>query len=146
MLKIISIGHKMPKWIREGFEEYQKRLTQPWKLELIELSPEKNKALEAKSILSKINPQDCCIALDPKGHSFSTEQLAQKLSHWQQEHHTICFLIGGADGLDQSCLDRAHYIASLSALTFPHQLVKVILAEQLYRAVSILNNHPYHRS
>ncbi len=146
MLKIISVGHKMPKWIREGFVEYQKRLMQPWKLELIELSPEKNKALEAKAILAKVNAQDACIALDPLGKSISTEQLALKLNTWQQNHSTLCFLIGGADGLDQSCLDRAHEVVSLSALTFPHQLVKVIMAEQLYRAVSILNNHPYHRA
>ncbi|MCX7123907.1 MAG: 23S rRNA (pseudouridine(1915)-N(3))-methyltransferase RlmH [Gammaproteobacteria bacterium] len=146
MLKIIAIGHKMPKWISDGFQEYQKRLTQPWKLELIELTPEKNKVLEAKAILSKISRQDCCVALDPKGHGISTEQLALKLTNWQVEYPHICFLIGGADGLDQSCLDRANYIASLSALTFPHQFVKIIMAEQLYRAVSILNHHPYHRS
>ncbi len=135
----------MPHWIREGFEEYQKRLLPPWKLELQELSPEKNKQAEGKALLSKIQPQDCCIALDPKGTALSTEKLAQKLTEWRQNHNTLCFLIGGADGLDQACLTRANSIVSLSELTFPHQLVKVIMAEQLYRAVSILNNHPYHR-
>ncbi len=146
MLKIIAVGHKMPLWIRQGFEEYQKRLVQPWKLDLIELQPEKNKALEGKAILGKLQAQDCCVALDPKGQAFSTEALAEKLTHWKREHPTIAFLIGGADGLDQACLQRANYVGSLSALTFPHQLVKVIMAEQLYRAVSILNHHPYHRS
>ena len=135
----------MPQWIREGFEEYQKRLAQPWKLELIELQPDKNKVLEGKAILAKVQTQDCCIALDPKGKEVSTETLAQKLTQWRQNHTTICFLIGGADGLDQACLERAQASLSLSQLTFPHQLVKVIMAEQLYRAVSILNHHPYHR-
>ena len=136
----------MPHWIKTGFTEYQKRLNAPWRLELIELPPEKNKAAEAESLLSKVQAQDGCIALDPKGKSLTTEVFAAKLSQWQQSHQHLCFLIGGHEGLDQRCLDRAEAVIALSAFTFPHQLVKVIMAEQLYRAVSLLNHHPYHRA
>ncbi len=142
-MKLISIGHKMPSWIAEGFYDYQKRLAKPWNLELIEL-PSRTKKEEGRLILEKIAPQDFCIALDVKGKSLATEELAKKLESWV-EAKEICFIIGGADGLDESVLARANYTWSLSALTFPHQLVKVMLAEQLYRAVSILNGHPYHR-
>lgn len=153
-MKIISIGHKMPKWIEEGFIDYQKRLTKPWNLELIEIPskayldeypPEKIKAIEAEWILQKLNPGDFCVALDVQGKSLSTEKLAESLQNWQSLGKNLVFVIGGREGLDECILERADCKWSLSALTFPHQLVKVILAEQLYRAVSIINHHPYHR-
>jgi len=146
-MKLITIGHKMPAWIAEGFTDYQKRLSKPWSLELIEL-PGKTKVQEGRLILEKLPAQAFCVALDVKGQTLSTEALAQKLELWQldMESKEICFVIGGADGLDETVLKRANFIWSLSALTFPHQLVKVILAEQLYRGVSVLNKHPYHRS
>lgn len=146
-MKIITIGHKMPGWIAEGFTDYQKRLSKPWSLELIEL-PGKTTAQEGRLILEKLPTQAFCVALDVKGQTLSTEALAQKLEQWQldMDSKDICFVIGGAEGLDKSVLKRANFVWSLSTLTFPHQLVKVILAEQLYRGVSILNGHPYHRS
>lgn len=155
MMKIISIGHKMPKWLAEGFADYQKRLTKPWQLELVEqaskaqwdsLPPSKLKALEATLILEKIHPHDLCISLDIAGTCLSTVKLSEQLLLWQEGGHPLRFIIGGREGLDQSIIQRSDFVWSLSPLTFPHQMVKVILAEQLYRAVSILKNHPYHRS
>lgn len=143
-MKIISVGHKMPAWVAEGFYDYQKRLTKPWGLDLIEL-PSRTKALDAKLILEKLVPQDFCVALDVKGQGLSTEALSKKLEAWQGLGKGLSFVIGGADGLDETILERADFVWSLSQLTFPHQLVKVLLAEQLYRAVMILQGHPYHR-
>ncbi len=136
----------MPAWVSEGFQAYQKRLTKPWQLDLLELTPQKNKLEEAALILAKVDVHDFCVALDVLGKPLSTEALSQKLPAWQQAGKHITFLIGGHEGLDASCIKRANFSWSLSNLTFPHQLVKVMLAEQLYRAVSILNGHPYHRS
>lgn len=153
-MKIIAISHKMPKWMSEGFAEYQKRLTKPWILELIEIPPkaylndslpEKIKATEAEWLLARLKGTDYCIALDTQGKNLTTEQFSSHLQQWQEEGRPLIFLIGGREGLDGSVLKRADFIWSLSALTLPHQLVKVILAEQLYRAVSILEGHPYHR-
>lgn len=153
-MKIIAVGHKMPKWINEGFADYQKRLTKPWNLDLIEIPSkaylddypaDKIKAMEAVRIQEKLSPTDFCIALDIRGKSLTTEKLAENLLLWQGLNKPIVFMIGGREGLDESLLKRADFSWSLSSLTFPHQLVKVILAEQLYRAVSIMNGHPYHR-
>lgn len=155
MLKIITVGHKMPKWISLGFLEYQKRLGKPFQLELIELPSksfcdswpaDKIKGFEAELILDKIPPQEYCIALDVQGSMLSTEALSQKIPIWQSQSLNLHFIIGGREGLADSCLKRADFKWSLSALTFPHQMVKLILAEQLYRAVSLINQHPYHRS
>lgn len=136
----------MPAWIAEGFKDYQKRLMKPWQLDLIELPPQKNKMQEAALLLEKVDPQDFCVALDVQGRTLSTEALAEKLPLWQQEGRHLVFLIGGPTGMDEACFKRAQFSWSLSPLTFPHQLVKVLLAEQLYRGISILNGHPYHRS
>lgn len=153
-MKIISIGNKMPKWIAEGFADYQKRLTKPWNLELVEIPSkayldeypaEKIKAIEAGWILEKLTQQDFCIALEVKGKSLTTETLAESLQTWQATGKNLVYIIGGREGLDTRVLERAEFKWSLSPLTFPHQLVKVLLSEQLYRAVSILSGHPYHR-
>lgn len=154
MLKIVAIGHKMPAWIQAGFLDYQKRLKKPYALDLIEISskyPEsfpadKLKIAEAELLLAKIPQTDFCIALDPKGESLDTEAFAKKLSTCVELHSNISFMIGGREGLDARCLTRANWVWSLSQLIFPHQLVKVILAEQLYRAVSVIEGHPYHRA
>lgn len=145
-MKIISIGHKMPKWVAEGFATYQKRLIKPWQLDLLELPARETKAQEALLILAKVQSQDFCVVLDVLGQGLTTPALAKKMETWQGLGKEIIFIIGGADGLDETILQRADFTWSLSQLTFPHQLVKIMLAEQLYRAVSILQNHPYHRS
>lgn len=155
-LQIIAVGHKMPSWVNVGFEEYAKRFIRPYDLTLKEIAAAKrnNNALseiqkyqldEARSIEKNLNPQKPWIALEVTGKMLSTEMLAQKLSDYTQNTSELSFVIGGPDGFDKNFLSKATEHWSLSALTLPHPLVRIIVAEQLYRAVSILKNHPYHR-
>jgi 23S rRNA (pseudouridine1915-N3)-methyltransferase len=110
------------------------------------LSAERARHLEGERLLAQVGARDRVLALDVKGRTWSTETLARKLDDWRMEGNDLAFLIGGADGLDGRCLDRADERLSLSALTFPHALVRVIVAEQLYRAWTLLTGHPYHRA
>lgn len=110
------------------------------------LPAERARRLEAERLLAQVGDKDRVIALDVKGRTWSTEILADKLDDWRMDGNDLAFLIGGADGLDERCLDRADERLSLSALTFPHALVRVIVAEQLYRAWTVLTGHPYHRA
>jgi 23S rRNA (pseudouridine1915-N3)-methyltransferase len=151
---IISIGQKMPEWVNEGVETYQTRFVRPCTLTLHELPLEKRaknqdvaalKLKEAEQIKKCLPPQDFMIALDEHGRQFSTLQLAKQIEDWQHLGKNISFIIGGPDGLDKSILESAQLCWSLSPLTFPHPLVRVLLAEQLYRAMSVIKNHPYHR-
>ena len=153
-IRIISISHKSPAWLQAGYEEYAKRLPPHCSIELIEIPAEKRTSssdakrlsdLEGKKMLAAINSQHHIIALDVKGKAWSTEQLAEQLKSWQQLGRNVDLLIGGADGLTEACLQKANEKWSLSALTFPHLLIRVMLAEQIYRAYTILQGHPYHR-
>ena len=152
---LIAIGEKMPAWINTGFNEYAKRMPQELSLNLIEVSAVKRtkniniKQLlerEGQRILKAIPANNYVIALDVGGKSFSTEQLAVQLQKWREDARDISLLVGGPEGLSGECLRRAEFKWSLSPLTFPHTLVRVIIAEQFYRAYSILSRHPYHRS
>lgn len=153
-IHLITIGTKMPKWIQLGFNEYQKRLPKECTLQLKEIpllkrtkntSIENHKKIEAEQLIQSI-PKNChTIALDSTGHSFSTNELSNHLKNWMGEGINIAFLVGGPDGLDQQCLQFADKIWSLSMLTFPHPLVRIVVAEQIYRAWSLTQNHPYHR-
>lgn len=153
-LTLIAIGEKMPDWVDSGCQEYRKRLQNAFPLKLVELPLAKrgkntdiSKAMqeEGRAMLEAIPPQDRIIALDLRGEHWSTEALSRKIARWQMEGDNVTFLIGGPDGLDPACLQRAHERWALSALTLPHPLVRIIYFEQLYRAWSILQNHPYHR-
>jgi 23S rRNA (pseudouridine1915-N3)-methyltransferase len=153
-VSIISVGHKMPAWIQTGFKEYVKRLPPEIKVELTELKPEernsgktidKATALEGERILAAIAEGATVLALDEKGRSVSTPGLSVMLSGWMRDATHPVFVIGGADGLSDAVRERADKLLSLSALTLPHGMVRVVLAEQIYRAWSILANHPYHR-
>lgn len=153
-VSIVSVGHKMPAWIKSGFGEYVKRLPPEIKVELVELKPEertsgktveKAKALEGERILAAIPEGATVYALDEKGRPVTTQGLAVMLAGWMRDGTHPAFVIGGADGLSDAVASRADKLVSLSALTLPHGLVRVLLAEQLYRASSILANHPYHR-
>ena len=144
----------MPAWVNAGFEEFAKRITSNCKLRLVELPMEKrgkNASIsqlmkkEADRILSSVPKGSRLIALDVKGKHIDSQTVANQFSQWLQSGQDICFMIGGPDGWDPSCLSRADAAWSLSHLTFPHQLVRIVLAEQLYRAWSIYHNHPYHR-
>jgi 23S rRNA (pseudouridine1915-N3)-methyltransferase len=141
-IRLITIGHKAPSWIQEGYQDYAKRLPASCALELIEIPAEKR---PEEKMLTSIKPDNYVIALDVKGKYWSTEDLSTKLSGWLQSGQNIDLLIGGADGLTPDCLAKAQEKWSLSPLTFPHMLVRVIVAEQIYRAYSILQGHPYHR-
>ncbi|WP_317931282.1 23S rRNA (pseudouridine(1915)-N(3))-methyltransferase RlmH [Halioxenophilus sp. WMMB6] len=153
-VKLIAVGTKMPAWVEQGWMEYHKRLPREFKLELVELplgqrsksaSVEKAMAAEGERMLAAIPDGDWVVALEVGGQSWSTEKLAANLADWQMQGKNLSLLVGGPDGLARDCLQRANQQWSLSALTLPHPLVRVVLVEQLYRAVSILNNHPYHK-
>jgi 23S rRNA (pseudouridine1915-N3)-methyltransferase len=153
-IKIIAVGKKMPNWVTTAYEEYAKRLSNHFQLSLHDINlptRSKNSDLaklmrkEADEILALIEPGDYVIALDEHGKQWHTMQLSTQLSHWQTEQSCIVFLIGGPDGLAAECKQRAQAQWSLSPLTLPHPLVRVVLIEQLYRAYSILQAHPYHR-
>jgi 23S rRNA (pseudouridine1915-N3)-methyltransferase len=153
--RVIAAGTRLPEWINSGFREYQKRLRTPLTLELREIavatrhageSPERAVAREGVDMLAAIGRDDYVIALDVVAKTMSTEQLSVWLAARMNEGRPLAFLIGGPDGLAQACRERAQQSWSLSTLTLPHGLVRVVLAEQLYRAVSLLAGHPYHRA
>jgi 23S rRNA (pseudouridine1915-N3)-methyltransferase len=154
-LTIIAVGHKMPAWIESGFTEYSKRMPVECRIILKEIKPVDRSgsktaqtvmSLERSKIEAVIPKQTRLIALDEHGKDLTTMQLSQLLTEWQQEGGDTCFVIGGADGLDAELKARANLKIRLSSLTLPHGMVRVVLAEQLYRAWSITQNHPYHRS
>ena len=153
-VSIVSIGHRMPAWVQEGFHEYARRMPPEIRVELVELKPEergagrsvpKAKAAEGARILDAIPDGAAVVALDERGKAVTTQGLSTLLADWMRDGSHPVFLIGGADGLDEAVKQRADKIVSLSALTLPHALVRVVLAEQLYRAWTILAGHPYHR-
>jgi len=142
---ILSVGHKMPAWIQEGFQEYTRRMPPEARVELVELKPGKSKADEGRALLEAVPAGATLLALDERGKPVTTQGLSALLADWMRDAVHPCFAIGGADGLDDAVKSRAARLLSLSALTLPHQLVRVVLAEQLYRAWTILARHPYHR-
>ncbi|MFA7553712.1 MAG: 23S rRNA (pseudouridine(1915)-N(3))-methyltransferase RlmH [Spongiibacteraceae bacterium] len=153
-IRLIAVGTKMPHWVELGVAEYSKRLPAELKLEVKEIALGKRgkgadiqRAIntEGQQMLAAIGQHDHVIALDVQGKGWGTEQLAVELQRWQLEGDNVSLLVGGPDGLAAECLQRANQRWSLSPLTLPHPLVRVILAEQLYRAWTINNNHPYHR-
>ncbi|QDQ27224.1 23S rRNA (pseudouridine(1915)-N(3))-methyltransferase RlmH [Chitinimonas arctica] len=152
-LYIVAVGHKMPDWVEQGFKEYVKRMPREATIELVELKPgqrsgssvEKAMETERDRILAAL-PQGCRkIILDERGAAWSSVRLADKLKGWQREGGDVAFVIGGADGLHAEVKNQADDLIQLSALTLPHGMVRVMLAEQLYRAVAINQGHPYHR-
>ena len=155
-ITVLAVGGKMPAWVDEGVAEYGKRLPRELRLEWRDIPlaqrGKKNADVEALrdkeglALLKAIPDGDRVLALDVRGKPWSTEQLADRLRQWQMESINTSLLIGGPDGLSQACLQRADARWSLSALTLPHPLVRVLLAEQLYRAWTITVNHPYHRA
>jgi 23S rRNA (pseudouridine1915-N3)-methyltransferase len=154
-IHIISIGNKMPDWVIQGFNEYARRMPAECQLNLIELQPAQRtkttdlkKAIqdEGQRMLKAVPRHADIVALDVNGKAHSTEALSAELDSWMACGNDIALLIGGADGLSGECLSSAKSKWSLSNLTFPHPLVRVIVAEQLYRALSLLRNHPYHRA
>jgi 23S rRNA (pseudouridine1915-N3)-methyltransferase len=153
-LIVAAVGHKMPAWIEAGFQEYAKRMPPECRLVLKEIKPvdraanksaESVMAQERARIEAALPKTGRVIALDERGTAMTTLELSQQLSIWQQHGGDVSFVIGGADGLDAEFKQNADSLLRLSNMTLPHGLVRVMLAEQLYRAWSILKNHPYHR-
>jgi len=144
-LFILSIGDKMPTWIQKGFEEFQKRIPKECELKLIEIPSRKPGKNTLQDFIKKIPPKSFTIACDEHGETWSTHTLSKNLEKWKMSGKNIVFIIGGADGLDSSILNEVDQCWSLSHLTFPHMIVRILVAEQLYRALSILSGHPYHR-
>lgn len=153
-LQIIAVGQKMPTWITQGFTEYQKRFPSDMPLELTEIpAGKRNKKADIKRILDKEGIQMLAaiprgthiVTLEVEGHSWDTPTLASNLQRWQNDGRNVAFLIGGPEGLADTCLQASHERWSLSPLTLPHPMVRVMLAEALFRAWSLNNNHPYHR-
>ena len=154
-INLLAVGTRMPAWIDEGYREYARRMPRECSLVLNEIplaQRSKSQAIEravneeGKRMLAALSDRQQVIALDVKGRSWSTEQLAQQLDNWKQDGRDISLLVGGPDGLAAECLQRAEQVWSLSSLTLPHPLVRVLLAEQLYRAWSLNSGHPYHRA
>ena len=153
-LTLLSISEKMPAWVTQASQEYAKRFSYPVQFDIIALpAPKRNtashsskaKMLEAELILSKIPSQAHVVLLDAQGKIYNSLALSKQFELWQNLGKPIFIVIGGADGFDETVYQRAQELCSLSPLTFPHPLVRVIAIEQLYRAFSLLKGHPYHR-
>ena len=153
-IHLIAVGKKMPEWVNSGFSEFSKRMPPELQINLVEITPsvrnkttpiEKNIKEEGKRIQSAIPSNSRLIVLDEKGKKFSSIELSKKMEEWFPQGQDIAIVIGGADGIDDRIKQQADETWSLSSFTLPHALVRVIVAEQLYRAWSILKGHPYHR-
>ena len=144
-LTIVSVGHKMPDWVANATQDYVKRMPADCAIEIKEIKPDLTPAKEAIKISAAIPKGSKVIALDERGKDQTTQNLATHLASWRQEGLDITFLIGGADDLDSSLKTNAHALWRLSSLTLPHAMARVLLVEQLYRAWTILQGHPYHR-
>lgn len=152
-IEVIAVGTRPPGWITEGIDEYASRITRDCRFNVTEVatasrrndSKKVNQKDEAQAIIGKLQRGARAIALDLGGKIWSTEQLAKKLEDWSQVTSHLQFVVGGPDGLSQEVLDRVDERWSLSHLTFPHFLVRVLIAEQVYRALMLNANHPYHK-
>lgn len=153
-IRIIAVGTKMPDWVEQGYAEYAKRMPRECVVEMVELplaqrtkNTDISKAMEkeGEAMLAAIGKGEQVIVLDVKGRPWSTEQLAENVASWKMSGTNYCLLIGGPDGLAPACLAMASAKWSLSPLTLPHPLVRIVVIEQLYRACTILQNHPYHK-
>ncbi|WP_319781931.1 23S rRNA (pseudouridine(1915)-N(3))-methyltransferase RlmH [Oceanisphaera sp. IT1-181] len=153
-IQLVAVGTKMPAWVTTGFQEYQRRFPRDLPLELIEISAgkrgknadiERILQREGEQMLAAVSKSACIVTLDIPGRPWTTPQLAGELERWQMDGRDVAILIGGPEGLSPACKAAAEQSWSLSTLTLPHPLVRVVAAESLYRAWSVNNNHPYHR-
>ncbi len=160
--QVVAVGHKMPAWIADGFTEYAQRMPRESRIELVEIKPAirgksggksaagettaaKWMALEAERIAAALPARCVRVVLDERGKALTTADLARRIERWRQDGSDVAFIIGGADGTAPELRRDADLLLALSSFTLPHGLCRVMLAEQLYRAVSLLAGHPYHR-
>lgn len=153
-LLLVAVGTRMPGWVQDGWKEYARRFPRGLSLDLREIPLARRSGTanvdalceaEGRALLAAVPAGFRCIALDQSGSQCTTLELAAKLEDWMRGEKGVCFLVGGPDGLSADCRSRADELWSLGRLTLPHPLVRVILAEQLYRALTVTRNHPYHR-
>ena len=144
-LWVIAVGHKMPQWVETATQDYVKRMPRECAIEIKELKPDFNPAKEAVKIREALPKNALVIALDERGIDQTTVQISKQLEAWLSLGSDVALLIGGADGLDPSIKKEAQAIWRLSSLTLPHAMARLLLVEQLYRAWTILQGHPYHR-
>jgi 23S rRNA (pseudouridine1915-N3)-methyltransferase len=153
--RLIAAGTRLPDWVNAGFHEYQKRLRAPLELELLEIPvaarragepPARAVAREGANMAAAIGSKDHVVALEVSGRSMTTSELSSWLGERLRDAKPLTLLIGGPDGLAEECRTRAHERWSLSPLTLPHALVRIVVAEQIYRAMSLAAGHPYHRA
>lgn len=154
-IRLLAVGQKMPAWVEAGWAEYAGRMPPECRLELVEIPlaqraksqpVERAVQQEGGKLLAALDGGERLIALDVRGKAWSTDELATQLADWLRDGRDLALAVGGPDGLAPDVLARAERRWSLSPLTLPHPLVRVVIAEQLYRATSILKNHPYHRA
>lgn len=152
--RLIAVGDRQPSWVDSAFDDYVARLPRQWqfRLEIITTAKRRKSApidvaiqAESEKILGRIKPAEHVVVLDERGRQFSSKEIAEKLDAWQTVGEDLVFVIGGPDGISDDLLVRANTCWSLSKLTLPHGLARVLFAEQIYRAWSLLTGHPYHR-
>ena len=154
-LTVAAVGTRMPGWVQEAWAEYARRFPRGMDLKLKEIPLAKRgrnpdvsalRKAEGEALLAAVPKGHRVVALDERGKQWSTGELAAQMENWMREEHGVCFLVGGPDGLSEDCRAKAQNTWSLARLTLPHPMVRAILAEQLYRAWTVTQNHPYHRS
>ena len=152
-LGILAVGHKLPDWVAQGCAEYIKRMPRELPLSVVEIKPEPRGsktreqllAAEKTRLQAALSGFNRIVVLDERGTDLTTVKLAQRLEDWMREGGDTAFIIGGADGIDEELKQRADSMIRLSSLTLPHAMARLVLCEQLYRAISVVKNHPYHR-
>jgi len=153
-IRLLAVGDRQPSWVDDAFSAYSGRLPREWKFRLDVIATarrsknDKSRSAmesEGEQILSKLKADEQVVLLDERGKQLSSSGLAARLTGWQSEGRDLCFVIGGPDGVSSACRERANFTWSLSELTLPHGLARVLFAEQLYRAWSLQSGHPYHR-
>lgn len=153
-IRLIAVGDRQPDWVDEAFDAYAARFPHEWKFRLDALSAARRgksdkstraRDEESAGILARIKDDEQVVLLDERGRQFTSQALAARLGAWQRDGRDLCFVIGGPDGVSGACRERADLTWSLSDLTLPHGLARVLFAEQMYRAWSLQSGHPYHR-
>lgn len=154
-IRLLAVGDRQPSWVDDAFGIYVQRFPREWKFSIDTIATARRKkndksqgakAIEGDQILAQLSTAERVVLLDERGKQLTSALLATKLSTWQSERRDLCFVVGGPDGVSAACRQRADFVWSLSNLTLPHGLVRVLFAEQLYRAWSLQTGHPYHRA
>lgn len=154
-IRLVAVGDRQPSWVDEAFSAYAGRLPREWKFRLDSVATVKRskndrsgnaRDAEGERILAKLADDEQVVLLDERGRQLDSESLANRLRGWQSDGRDLCFIVGGPDGASDAVKQRADFTWSLSDLTLPHGLARVLLAEQLYRAWSLQVGHPYHRA